>query len=254
MKTIENRNCEKMDFTVRIAKTNILIHSVYSGIYNTCRNYLCGTTVKPDIEIRTDDGMIREEQERAKQSGEAAYSVKAAERLLVQRKIAEALLDRDTLLMHGAVIAAGNDSYMFTGRSGTGKTTHIQKWLENVRGSFVVNGDKPFVIINGEGAFACGTPWCGKESMGTNIVVPLRSIIFMDRSTRNQMEPASFRTVLPRLLEQTYMPPDADQMKKTLELLLKLKNYVSFYRFRFDNYQEDAFRTSFDTLTNRETS
>lgn len=238
-----------MDFIIRVANTNILVHSVNKGIYNVCRHYLVSEDEEPEIEIHTDDNLIEYEYEQARKSGVPVHSVKSAERLLVQRLITEALLTRDTLLIHGAVIAFDNIAHMFTGRSGTGKTTHIQKWLEHAAGVYVVNGDKPFVIINKEGVFACGTPWCGKEDMGNNVIVPLRSIVFMERSSENYIEDVQFKSILPKLLEQTYRPSDANKTKKTLELLMKMKDFVTFYRFRFNNFKEDAFRTSYDVLS-----
>ena len=241
-----------MDFAIRIANTNIVIHSVYSNIYEICKDYLISSIVKPDIEICTDDDSISEEFKQIRQEGEEIYSFGAAESLLVHRKIVESMLDYDTLLMHGAVIGLDQKSYMFSGRSGTGKTTHIKKWIENVHGSFVLNGDKPMVIINSKGAFACGTPWRGKENYGTNDIVPLRSIVFMERSKENQITRVSFKSVLPALLENTYRPQDTEKMKKALQLIFKLKDHVTFYKFYFDNYRENAFQTSFDALTKQD--
>lgn len=240
-----------MDFAIRIANTNIVIHSVYSNIYEICKDYLISEIVKPDIEIRTDEDSIDDEFKQIRQAGEEIYSYGAAESLLVHRKIVESMLDHDTLLMHGAVIALDHNSYMFSGRSGTGKTTHIRKWIENAQGSFVLNGDKPMVIINGKGAFACGTPWRGKENYGTKDIVPLRSIVFMERSNENQITRVTFKSALPVLLENVYKPQDADKMKKALQLIFKLRDHVTFYKFYFDNYKENAFQTSFNALTDK---
>lgn len=226
-----------------------MIHSEYSYVYSVCKGYLVNENVKPDIEIFSDKESIKRESERLKQSNQHIFSSSVVESLLIHRIIVESLLDHNILLMHGAVIAVDNDSYLFTGKSGTGKTTHIKKWIENAEGSFVVNGDKPCIIINCNGAFACGTPWCGKENYGTNAIIPLRSIIFMERSTSNRIEKVDFKSIFSTLLEQTYRPTDAAKMKKTLELLMKLKECVTFYQFHFDNYKEDAFHTSFDILT-----
>ena len=154
-----------MNFTIRLANKNILIHSVYSSVHYLCKDYLSTDVSKPDIEIQSDDKQISAEYERIREIDETITTLQSAERLLVQRKIAEALLNFDTLLMHGAVIAVNNNAYMFTARSGTGKTTQIKKWLANISGCKVVNGDKPFVILKENDAFACGTPWCGKENM-----------------------------------------------------------------------------------------
>lgn len=241
-----------MKFTVGIANTRILIHCVHPEIYNKCSEYLINGETDPDIEINMDESMIQTEYEQERRSGELVYGLNAAERILVQRKVAESMLSRDTLLMHGAVIAMDHVSYMFTGKSGTGKTTHIQKWLENVQGSFVVNGDKPMVTLSEKNAYACGTPWCGKENYGTNAIVPLRSIVFMKRSDENRIEAVSFREIFPELLSQTYQPANAEKMRKTLSLLLRLKDKVSFFRFYFDHFRDDAFSVSYNALTNQD--
>lgn len=238
-----------MDFTIQIANKRILIHSVYTGISKICEDYLIDDDSVPDVEIYSDIDAINTEYESALQRGEQVSSLNIMEGLVIHRRIAEALLYHDTFLMHGAVIAIGNISYMFTGKSGIGKTTHIKKWLERINNSYVVNGDKPLVIIDQKGAFACGTPWCGKEHFGANVVVPLRSIVFMERGSKNCIEEVPFKAAFPKLLEQVYHPDDSDKMKRVLELLVRLKECVSFYIFRFDNYQDDAFRVSFDTLT-----
>ena len=75
-----------------------------------------------------------------------------------------------------------------------------------------------------------------------------------EKSDDNHIEAVPFRAILPKLLEQTYQLSYADKMKKTLELLMKLKDCATFYRFRFDNYKQDAFRTFFDALSKQETT
>lgn len=238
-----------MDFTICIANTTILIHSVYQSVFNLCKEYLITEDTAPDIEIYSTEEMIQREYEILKKRDESAESLQSVERLLIQRIISDSLIDRDIVLMHGAVIAVNNNAYMFTAKSGTGKTTQIRKWLKRVPGSVVVNGDKPFVMLNKNGAYACGTPWCGKESMGNNMIVPLRSIVFMKRSNENRIETASFNGVFPALIEQTYYPSDTEKQRRTLALLMKLKDCVSFFNFYFDHYQEGSFRIPFETLT-----
>ncbi len=238
-----------MDFIIRLAKKNILIHSVYSVIHNTCKEYLVDSNETPDIEISVNEEMLVQEAKRIKEREGEDHSLKMVEDLLVHRLIANAFLEYDTFLMHGAVISTGKEAYMFTAQSGTGKTTHVQKWLENIEGSFIVNGDKPLIILNEEGAFACGTPWCGKEHYGKNTIVPLKSIVLMERSDENRMEKVPLIKVFPAILQQTYQPEDADKMRKTLALLMKLKDHVSFYQFHFDNYKDDSFSVSYNELT-----
>lgn len=238
-----------MDFHIRLANINIYIHSVYDIVNENIREYIVPDVITPDIEIINNKSMIDAEYERLKSIDNDIVSYKSVEMIMIQKAIAELLPNYNSFLFHGAAIAVENKTFIFTAKSGTGKTTHIRHWLEKADNVCVVNGDKPYVCINEKGAFACGTPWCGKEDMGTNTIQPIESIIFMERSTENRMEKVSFKTVLPKLLEQTYHPVDSVQMKKTLSLLLKLKSFVSFYIFYFDNFKEDVFYVSYDTLT-----
>ncbi len=237
-----------MDFCIRIANQNILIHSMYSSVHRVYKDYLINDYKAPEIEIHVDNQLINMELKTFWQSGIEIPNLAILEEILIHRSIAEALLDYDTFLMHGAVIAVDDRAYMFSGKSGIGKTTHIKKWLKNAVGSYVVNGDKPMIAVNSGGIFACGTPWCGKEYLGINTIVPLRSIVIMERSEENHIEQISFKSILPKLLEQTYQPTDVQKMRKTLELLGKLKDQVSFYRFSFNNLKEDAFQTSYKAL------
>lgn len=237
-----------MKFTISIANRNIYIDSVFTNIYHLSKDYLVKGDVPPDIEIVVDEKKLEDEYERIVPEIGEDLNLKTVERFYIHRIVAESLLSYDTFLMHGAVISVNGYSYLFTAPSGTGKTTHIRKWLDNAKGSYVVNGDKPFILADGEEVLACGSPWRGKENMGTNAIVPLKSIIFMERSTINFIEPISFGSALPLLLQQTYHPKEVDAMKKTLNLLFKLKGSVSFYMFHFNNYRDDAFSVSYKML------
>lgn len=171
--------------------------------------------------------------------------------IVLLRKLANAMLSYDTFLMHGAVIAIGDSAYMFTAKSGTGKTTHIRKWLKNLPEAYVVNGDKPLIIAGENVPQACGTPWCGKERMGTNTIVPLKAIVFMVRAEDNAIRPISFTEAFPRLLAQTHRPEDPELMKKTLQLLTSLNKRVSFYQFNVNNLKDDAFQVAYHELVEK---
>ncbi len=242
-----------MKFSVRIADINILVQSKYERIFRDCNDYLVDEQRKYDIKIVTDEAVIRKELERIQKSDKDFHSLKAAEGLLIHRLIAEALPDYNAFLMHGASVAVNDRAYLFSAKSGTGKTTHICKWLENIDDSFVVNGDKTVILLKDNEVFACGTPWCGKEKLGRNAMIPLKSIIMMERSDRNSIEPVSFKTVFPLVLEQTFQPADSRKMRKTLDLMLQVGHLVSFHKFYFDNYQEDSFQVSYSALLNSET-
>ncbi len=165
-------------------------------------------------------------------------------------KMAEILLPYDILLMHGAVIAFNEQAYMFSATSGTGKTTHILKWLKHCPDAIVVNGDKPFIKFPEDGSqpLACGSPWAGKENLYTNTVVPLKSIILMERAEENHIEQISFAEAFIFLLQQVYRPEDEDKMRKTLRLMQRLNGPVSFWRFHCNNFKPDCFDVAYNAL------
>lgn len=236
---------EEQHFRISVAGHCIGIDSLYAEVYRLCAGYLCDCEPEIQIRISTED-IVREREEAADEKN--IYKNSYLETLSVYRKISEALLDYDTFLMHGAVVAKGQDAYMFTAKSGTGKTTHIRKWLENLEDAYVVNGDKPLIHVTEQEAIACGTPWCGKENLATNCMLPLRAIVFMERGDKNEMKEMSFSEAFPFFLQQTYHPDDGEKMKKTLKLIYRTMGKVKFYRYIFDNMQKDAFDVSYGTL------
>ena len=233
-------------FSISIAGHVIAIHAIYTDVLLLCRDYL--TDVTPEIQIEIEQNEIEKEHEKDQEES-IWHNDGYLETLVAYRKICEEMIDYNTFLMHGAVIAVNNNAYMFTAESGTGKTTHIRKWLDHIDNCFVVNGDKPLIRITNTQAIACGTPWCGKELMNTNIMVPLKAIVIMERADCNEIEEISFQQGLIQLLQQTYRPSEAEKLRKTLSLLTQLNGRVRFFKFCFNNYKDDAFEVAYKALT-----
>lgn len=230
-------------FTVGFAGVVIEIDTVSTCVCVLCRDYLLEGN--PDIKVKITKVDIENE---LKLSPIRKKDYVSAELAAAYRKIVEAALDYNFLLMHGAAIADGEESFVFSAPSGTGKTTHIKLWLQKSKNAMVINGDKPLIRVLDNSVVVCGTPWSGSEHMNTNIVKPLKSIVFMERGDDNFIEEISFSQAYLRLLEQTYMPREEVKARKMLSLLLSLNGKLSFYRFRFNNYKEDCFDVAYNTL------
>ena len=233
------------DFRIKVAGQAARIETLHRHTYELCRDYR--TDEEAALHIRVTQSDI--ERERAESLSLGYHQSDGyLETLAVYRKLSEEMLEHDTFLMHGAAVAMDGGAYLFLGKSGTGKTTHIRLWLKNLPDAFVVNGDKPLIRVTKKEALVFGTPWCGKEQMNTNTVSPLRAIILMERNEENRMEKISFSRAFPVLLQQTYRPKDAEKAKKTLSLLARLNGQVRFYRFQFNNLKEDAFGVAYEAL------
>ena len=247
-KTYAARKPEKAErhFCISVAGHVVGIDSMYQDVFNLCRNYL--SEEDPEIQVRTEEMDLDAERMEAEQD-KSVWQDGYLETLSIYRKVCEAMLPYDIFLMHGAVIALNGSAYMFTAESGTGKTTHIRKWLDRLEDAFVVNGDKPLIKICEKEVLACGTPWCGKEQMETNTMVPLKAIVIMKRGRSNQIEEISYGDAFSFLLRQTYQPKETAQKIKTLQLLSKMNGKVRFFRFVFDNMKADAFSVAYQALT-----
>lgn len=233
-----------------IAGINITIEYSYLKTAFFCRNYFTKEE-KSGLAISVEESDIEYEKTQSSKF-DTIYRNDDYETQAILRKIAEQLTDYDAILMHGAVVAVGNQAYMFSAKSGTGKTTHIKQWIKKANGAYVVNGDKPFIKITDTQAIACGTPWCGKERLGTNTMVPLKAIVFMERSEENHMEEIPFLQAYPYLLRQTHIPSAPEKAEETLELVSKLYGKVSFWRFQCNNFKDDCFDVAFNALVGKE--
>ena len=240
-----------MVFTVCLAGINVAVTSIFDEVYELCRDYL--TDAAPDIIVTvTPEDIDYEKNVNVRESQIEGipvvdYPDSYLETLAVYRKIVESMLGYDTLLMHGAVIAVGNKAWLFTAPSGTGKTTHINLWLKNIPGSYIVNGDKPLIHID-DVCTVYGTPWAGKEGMQRNIGVKLCGIVFLNRGKDNHIEQVPMTYVLPIFIQQCYRPRDKAGLEKTLMLLSRLGKKVPMYQL-YCNMNDDAARTAYSVLS-----
>ena len=83
-------------------------------------------------------------------------------------------------------------------------------------------------------------PWSGKEGWNTNTAVLLKGIVFLERGEKNTIEPVDFLSVLPRLLQQTYRPHEAEALQKTMALIRELGMRMRFYRLHCNMEPEAA--------------
>ncbi len=238
----------------KIAGHIIQIESIYEDVHVYCRDYVCDAASAAEIFIRTDADDIAYERNKSARENELEgtevieYSDGYLEELAVYRKLAEKILEYNTFLFHGSAIAVDNEAYLFTAKSGTGKSTHARLWREYLGSRAVmVNDDKPLIHIENGKAFVYGTPYNGKHRLGSNICVPLKAIAVLERGQTNSISRAERSAVYPLLLQQTYRPSDRSGIIKTLDLLNEMTHSVELYILRC-NMEPDAARVSYEGM------
>ena len=58
------------------------------------------------------------------------------------------LLKFDGMMLHSSCVEKDGFAYLFSARSGTGKSTHSHLWLKNLEGTRIINDDKPALIYD----------------------------------------------------------------------------------------------------------
>ena len=144
--------------------------------------------------------------------------------------LAEKLTEYGVLLMHGSALCMDGEGYLFTARSGTGKSTHARLWRE-IFGErvWMINDDKPMLKITNEGAIVYGTPWDGKHHLSRNACAPLKAIVKLERETVNHIEPLSKADAFPVLMQQAFCSKNPATMTRVLELEKMLLDRIAFY-------------------------
>lgn len=240
-------------FIMRIAGCVVSVSSQYRSTLKYCRRFLC--EAEPDfiVELMPQDLIL----EQATVNRECALeglpiqemSGVLLERTALQRKIAEKLIEYDTLLFHGSVIAVDGKGYLFTAKSGTGKSTHTRLWREMLGDRAVmVNDDKPFLRLTPDGIRVCGSPWNGKHGLGNNMDVPLKAICILERGEHNEIHRISAGEAVPMLLQQSNRPQQPGLMPKYMELLESLANKTTFYRLKC-NMDPEAALVSYQAMS-----
>lgn len=231
-----------MSFYIKIANQLFEIKNIFPQIENLCKEY---SVRKEDycsvIEVTREKLVLEQYKYTIIKNRSDRYLIKKKlyelENTLIHREIVTSLIYYNIIMMHGVLICVGDSGYIFTAKSGTGKTTHAMKWLSNIPGSYIVNGDKPLLEI-GDSVIGYGTPWCGKEGYNVNTSVTLKGICLLSRSETNSISEINFSSAFSRLINQVYIPDN--ETVKVISLLKKMSSSVKLYDLKCNISDEAA--------------
>jgi hypothetical protein len=113
-----------------------------------------------------------------------------------------ATASKKTLLMHSSVTMKDGKGYLFLGKSGTGKSTHSQLWINNIEGCSLLNDDNPVIRVLETGEVRVyGSPWSGKTPCYRNLDVPVGAIVSLQQAKTNKIR----RQSLPEAYASVYV-------------------------------------------------
>ena len=212
------------DFTLDIAGAIVRVQPLFQSTREYCRPYLVDREPEFCIQITPDDldfeQLMLEKEAVAEGLKIRKFKEPFLERSIIQRRVADHLLTRDTLMLHGSTVAVDDKAYLFTAPCGTGKSTHTRLWRELFcERAIMVNDDKPFLRITPNGVLAYGSPWGGKHGLVSNVCVPLEGICWLRRGKENVINRAESASLIDLLRRQVYMPTDEALAREALSLL-----------------------------------
>ena len=216
-----------ISFTTELAGIKILANVNFESTRSFCASYM--TDGAPDIEVCVTENDIARERASAK----GTFSDKYLETLALYRKIAERAVDFGAILFHSSAVAVDGKAYVFTAKSGTGKSTHAALWKKLLgERAVMINDDKPLIRQSGDSFVVYGTPWNGKHRLGANISAVLSGVCIISRGEKNEIENLLPASALPTLLAQTFRPTDAERTARVLETVIKMSERVPIYKLK----------------------
>lgn len=230
-----------------IAGLNVAAEFHYDRMKNNMPKYAHEFVGDPDIVIN-----VPKEDSMKIQDGNPHLTLGSCEYMLAGTQFYRALLDHDGMMLHSSAIMMDGEAYLFSARSGTGKSTHTQLW-QKLYGDRVVNfnDDKPAIRIINEKAYACGTPFSGKTDINLNITVPLKAICFIERSETNYIDRINSFKAVPLIINQTIFKNENEETKsKVYDMIGKILNLVPVYKLGC-NISTDAAKLAHDVMSGK---
>lgn len=153
---------------------------------------------------------------------------------------ARLLLENNGFQLHASSVILNGKAYLFSAPSGTGKSTHTEKWVR-LFGAKYLNDDKPAVRLTKDGWMAYGTPWSGKHDLSNPEKAQLGAVAFVNRGEQNTICRLTPQEAVPYFISQLLRYINADQMVLQLELLDRLLETVPVFLLTCRNDDEAAF-------------
>lgn len=234
---------------IRIADINIKVEPQYFRGEEFFQGYVKEET-SYDIEVEITEADM--EEERRVSVVHDGLTLAILEKTAIFRKICLEMLAYQAFFLHSSVVVVDHKAYAFAAKSGTGKSTHTNLWLEHFQeDAYIVNGDKPLYRYIGDNLYVCGHPWAGKENLHRNAMVPLCGVSFLQRGERNGIRRLDSDEVIAHIFRQILLPQEEDLMVQLLEMMDRFVQEVPCYLLTC-NISMEAVKVAYEGMKSEE--
>jgi len=212
---------------------------------------------KPDIRIKVTQKMVDEYIEAGKDSDimegwPIEMQWDEVEYMLAGQLFYHQILQFGGMLVHSSAIVMNDKAYLFSGKSGAGKSTHTNLWLEKFgKDIYILNEDKPAVRRIGDKYYAYGTPWSGKTNTNVNKKAEVKSIVFLGQAKENTIRKLDSKESFTALFEQTDRKKAGMHMIALMDMMEKMVTDIPMYHMDC-NISLEAVELSYKTITEKE--
>lgn len=155
----------------------------------------------------------------------------SAKNVLEESGIFRMLAEHGGVVLHSSyIITQRGEALLFSAPSGTGKSTQAELW-RSYAGAKVINGDRALVKAE-NGVTANGILFSGTSGISENVTAPLRALILLRQSEKNEIRFVSGKEAFMRLLPQcSYYPNEEENLRLVTGILAEIISAVPVYDF-----------------------
>lgn len=131
--------------------------------------------------------------------------------------------------LHSASILFQEKAWLFSGSSGTGKSTHTRLWHTFLDAPYL-NGDLNMIGMKNDHYIVYGQPWCGTSNIYTTADHPLGGIVFLKQSDKNHWQSMTSDQKVLQLLYRLISPNwTKDMLHKNMHFSKMLSRKVPLF-------------------------
>jgi energy-coupling factor transporter ATP-binding protein EcfA2 len=145
------------------------------------------------------------------------------------------LSGRNGLFLHSCAVSLEESGILFSGVSGSGKSTMAELWRRFGPPASNVIDDEHILARQAAGAtLLYGAPWARGPRAASFSRTPLRSIFFLSHGKQNACKRMTAGEALAQLLSQVFLPLwSREQIELTIQTCTNLLQDIACYDLRF---------------------
>ena len=121
---------------------------------------------------------IKAEPDDEAQTALARLSAEEREYICCGASFCRSLIGHGRFFLHASAVVHEGAAYLFSGPSGTGKSTHTNLW-HSLYDTPILNGDLNLLAFENRMPVVHGIPWCGTSGICTTETHPLGGIVIL---------------------------------------------------------------------------